>query len=69
MIVIDIPMPQQCMTCPCTCRVRTENTTIRTMCKAKEARGDRYVLRADRRVREHTTGRLPDPDGGPEARV
>ena len=44
MIVIDIPMPQQCMTCPCTCRVRTENTSIRTMCRAKEARGDRYVL-------------------------
>ena len=44
MIVIDVPMPQRCMVCPCVCHVQNERLDIRSICKAKEARGDKYVI-------------------------
>ena len=44
MIVIDVPMPMRCMVCPCVCHVQNERMDIRSICKAKEARGDRYVI-------------------------
>ena len=55
MIMIDIPMPQRCMTCPCMCNVLDERKNERALCKAKEARRDKYVL-----VDEYAPGRPAD---------
>lgn len=45
MIVVDIPMPQCCVECPCACCVPSGVLKEpRTMCRAKESRGDKYVL-------------------------
>ena len=44
MIMIDIPMPQRCMACPCMCYVINEREDVRARCQAKVARGDKYVL-------------------------
>ena len=55
MIVIDIPMPQRCVKCPCICLAKNERDDIRAMCRAKEARGDRYII-----VNEYAAGRPED---------
>ena len=55
MIMIDIPMPTRCVKCPCICLAKNERDDIRAMCRAKEARGDRYII-----VNEYAAGRPAD---------
>ena len=49
MIMIDIPMPERCKTCPCR-RERDGMRGDRTACQAMEAAGRRYILVDDRRM-------------------
>jgi CxxC motif-containing protein len=55
MIAIDIPMPQRCVVCPLMCNIKNEREDIRALCRAKEARGDRYVI-----VNTYAPGRPED---------
>ena len=55
MIVIDVPMPARCMVCPCVGHFRNEQDDIRSVCGAKKARGDRYVI-----VNAYAPGRPED---------
>ena len=43
MIVIDVPMPQRCMGCPCMCHVINERDDERAICQAKVVRREKYV--------------------------
>ena len=40
MILIDMPMPERCESCPCSYWIRTGKHTDRLMCQAMEARGN-----------------------------
>jgi len=55
MIMIDIPMPTRCVTCPCMCHVINEREDVRARCQAKVVRGDKYVM-----VNEYAPGRPED---------
>ena len=39
MIVVDMPMPEKCMTCPMSYLIRTGLKAGETMCEAREANG------------------------------
>ncbi len=44
MILIDMPMPARCVECPCAAFTRTSSKDMRTMCRAMQAAGRKYVL-------------------------
>ena len=55
MIVIDVPMPQRCMVCPCMCHVINEREDARAICQAKIARREKYAF-----VNEYAPARPED---------
>lgn len=47
MIVIDIPMPENCMDCPCSYYIQTGEYEGRMMCNAKEFKANHSGFREE----------------------